>query len=183
MKSLLQEVEIHMKHDLDHFHFELRYVRGGRASIEMFVRVMVEHNGSLVALNQLAQLSMLNASTVLVQPYDPGTIDVVEDAIRKSGLGLSPIIDGQVIRIPAPPLTEEQRREQIKKAHDLAEQARNAIRQARREGNDKLKKMEKDGEISQEEERRLLNEIQKLHDRYIGEANMALHQKEQQILV
>jgi ribosome recycling factor len=119
---------------------------------------------------------------IVAQPFDASQIPAIERAIRKSDVGLNPSSDGKVIRIPVPPLTEERRKEIVKKAHDLAEHARNAVRQARREGNDKLKKMEKDKAISQDDERRGLDEVQKLHDHYIAEVSSALQKKEQQIM-
>ena len=119
---------------------------------------------------------------IVAQPYDPSQSSAIERAIMKSDLGLNPSSDGKVIRIPVPSLTEERRKEIVKKAHDLAEHAKTAVRQARREGNDKLKKKEKDKEISQDDERRGLDEVQKLHDQYIAEIGTSLQKKEQQIL-
>lgn len=182
MKELFKEVESHMKHALDHFHHELRHLRTGRASLALLEGVTVDYYGSPVPLNQVANLSVADATLIVAQPYDPSQSSAIERAILKADLGLNPSSDGKVIRIPVPSLTEERRREIVKKAHDLAEHARNAVRQARREGNDKLKKKEKDKEISQDDERRGLDEVQKLHDRYIGETNTALQKKEQQIL-
>jgi len=130
----------------------------------------------------MATLTVADASLIVAQPFDPTQIPAIERAIIKAELGLNPGSDGKVIRIPVPSLTEERRREIVKKAHDLAEHARNAIRQARREGNDKLKKKEKDHELSQDDERRGLEEVQRLHDHYIGEVNTSLAKKEQQIL-
>jgi ribosome recycling factor len=143
---------------------------------------MAEYYGTPTPINQLATLSVADASMIVAQPYDPTQIATIERAIRKSDLGLNPSSDGKVIRIPVPSLTEERRKEIVKKAHDLAEHARNAIRQSRREGNDKLKKMEKDKAISQDDERRGLDEVQKLHDQYIAEVGSTLQKKEQQIL-
>ena len=182
MKEVFKEVETHMKHALDHFHHELKHLRTGRASLALLDGVMAEYYGTPTPINQLATLSVADASMIVAQPYDPTQIAPIERAIRKSDLGLNPSSDGKVIRIPVPSLTEERRREIVKKAHDLAEHARNAVRQARREGNDKLKKMEKDKAISQDDERRGLDEVQKLHDHYIAEVNGALQKKEQQIL-
>ncbi|HXO18404.1 MAG TPA: ribosome recycling factor [Thermoanaerobaculia bacterium] len=182
MKELFREVESHMKHAVDHFHQELKHLRTGRASLALLDGIHAEYYGTATPLNQLANLSVADASLIVAQPYDPTQIAAIERAIRKSDLGLNPSSDGKVIRIPVPQLTEERRREIVKKAHDLAEHARNGIRQARREGNDKLKKMEKDKVVSQDDERRGLDEIQKLHDHYIGEINTALGHKEQQIL-
>jgi ribosome recycling factor len=182
MKDLFKEVETHMKFALDHFHHELKSLRTGRASLSLLEGVTVEYYGSQVPLNQVANLSVADASMIVAQPFDPRQSSTIERAIMKSDLGLNPSSDGKVIRIPVPPLTEDRRRDIAKKAHDLAEHARTGIRQARRDGNDKLKKMEKDKAVSQDDERRGLEEVQKLHDRYIGEIATGLQKKEQQIM-
>jgi ribosome recycling factor len=182
MKEVNQEVERHMKHALDHFHHELKHLRTGRASLALLEGVKVDYYGSPVPLNQVANLAVADATLITAQPYDPSQIAAIERAIMKAELGLNPSSDGKIIRIPVPQLTEERRKEIVKKAHDLAEHARNAVRLARREGNDKLKKMEKDKQISQDDERRGFDEIQKLHDRFIHEIGTALEHKEQQIL-
>ena len=181
-KELFREVETHMKHAVEHFHTELKHLRTGRASLSLLEGLTVDYYGSHVPLNQVANLSVADASLIVAQPYDPSQSSAIERAIMKSDLGLNPSSDGKVIRIPVPPLTEERRKEIVKKAHDFAEHARNAVRQARREGNDKLKKMEKDKTIGQDDERRGLEEVQKLHDHYIGEVNIALQKKELQIM-
>ncbi len=181
-KELFRDVETYMKHALDHFHQELKHLRTGRASLSLLDGVQAEYYGTPTPLNQLANLSVADATMIIAQPYDPGQIAAIERAIMKSDLGLNPSSDGKVIRIPVPQLTEERRKEIVKKAHDMAEHARNTVRQARREGNDKLKKMEKDKAVSQDDERRGLEEIQKLHDHYIAEIGGALAKKEQQIL-
>ena len=182
MKEVYNEVETHMKHAVEHFQHELKHLRTGRASLGLLEGITVDYYGSQVPLNQVANLSVSDATLIVAQPYDPSQSPAIERAIMKSDLGLNPSSDGKVIRIPVPSLTEERRREIVKKAHDLAEHARNGVRQARREGNDKLKKKEKDKEISQDDERRGLDDVQKLHDRYIGEITTALQKKEQQIL-
>lgn len=182
MKELFKEVETHMKHGVDHFHHELKHLRTGRASLALLEGITVDYYGSPVPLNQVANLSVADATMIVAQPFDPSQSSAIERAIMKSDLGLNPSSDGKIIRIPVPPLTEERRKEIVKKAHDLAEHAKNAVRQARREGNDKLKKKEKDKEISQDDERRGLDEVQKLHDRYIGEITTSLQKKEQQIM-
>jgi ribosome recycling factor len=182
MKEVFSEVESHMKHAVEHLHHELKHLRTGRASLTLLEGVHVDYYGSAVPLNQVANLSVPDASLIVAQPYDPSQIQAIERAIRKSDLGLNPSSDGKIVRIPVPQLTEDRRKEIVKKAHDLAEHARNAVRQARREGNDKLKKKEKDKEISQDDERRGLDEVQKLHDHYIADINNGLHKKEQQIL-
>ena len=182
MKEVFNEVESHMKHALEHFHHELKHLRTGRASLGLLEGITVDYYGSQVPLNQVANLSVSDATLIVAQPFDPSQSAAIERAIMKSDLGLNPSSDGKVIRIPVPSLTEDRRREIVKKAHDIAEHAKNAVRQARREGNDKLKKKEKDKEISQDDERRGLDEVQKLHDQYIGEVNSTLHKKEQQIM-
>ncbi|HYU33480.1 MAG TPA: ribosome recycling factor [Thermoanaerobaculia bacterium] len=182
MKEVFKEVESGMKHALDHFHQELKHLRTGRASLALLDGVMADYYGTPTPINQLATLSVADASMIVAQPYDPTQIAAIERAIRKSDLGLNPSSDGKVIRIPVPSLTEDRRKEIVKKAHDLAEHARNSVRQVRREGNDKLKKMEKDKTISQDDERRGLDEVQKLHDHHIAEVGTALQKKEQQIM-
>jgi len=182
MKEVFNEVEAHMKQAVEHFHHDLKHLRTGRASLALLEGITVDYYGSQVPLNQVANLSVSDATLIVAQPYDPSQSPAIERAIMKSDLGLNPSSDGKVIRIPVPSLTEERRREIVKKAHDLAEHARNGVRQARREGNDKLKKKEKDKEISQDDERRGLDDVQKLHDRYIAEITTALQKKEQQIL-
>ena len=182
MKEVFSEVENHMKHAVEHLHNELKHLRTGRASLGLLEGITVDYYGSPVPLNQVANLSVPDATMIVAQPYDPSQSSAIERAIMKSDLGLNPSSDGKIIRIPVPSLTEERRKEIVKKAHDLAEHAKNAVRQARRDGNDKLKKKEKDKEISQDDERRGLDEVQKLHDRYIGEITTGLQKKEQQIL-
>ena len=182
MKEVFTEVETNMKHAVDHFHHELKHLRTGRASLALLEGITVDYYGSPVPLNQVAGLSVADATMIVAQPYDASQSSAIERAIMKADLGLNPSSDGKIIRIPVPSLTEERRKEIVKKAHDQAEHAKTAIRQARREGNDKLKKKEKDKEISQDDERRGLDEVQKLHDRYIGEITSVLQKKEQQIL-
>lgn len=182
MKEVFLEVELAMKHGVDHFHTELKHLRTGRASISMLDGIMVDYYGTPTPLNQLATLSAADAGMLMAQPFDPNQIAAIEKAIMRSDLGLNPSNDGRVVRIPVPQLTEERRKEIAKRAHDLAEVARNAVRQARREGNDQLKQKEKDKEISQDDEHRGQAEVQKLHDHYIGEINTALERKEAQIM-
>ncbi|MFP3940737.1 MAG: ribosome recycling factor [Thermoanaerobaculia bacterium] len=182
MQEIFRETEIKMKHAVDHFHRELRTLRTGRASLAILEGVTVDYYGTPTPLNQLANLSVPEANLIVAQPYDPTQISAIERAIVQADLGLNPSNDGKLIRIPVPPLTEERRKEIVRKAHDMAEDSRNGVRQGRREGNDRLKKMQKDKEISQDDERRGHDEIQKLHDHYIAEINKALESKEQQIM-
>ncbi len=182
MKEVFLDVELKMKHAVDHLHKELRTLRTGRASLAILDGVTVDYYGTPTPLNQLANLAVPEATLIVAQPYDPSQINAIERAIVQADLGLNPANDGKVIRIPVPPLTEERRKEIVKKAHEMAETSRNSVRQARREGNDQLKTMEKDKEISQDDERRGHDEVQRLHDHYIGEVNQALQVKETQIM-
>jgi ribosome recycling factor len=182
MKEVFRSVEDHMKHAVDHFHHELKQLRTGRASISLLDSVMVDYYGTPTPLNQLATLAAADAGMLTAQPFDPSQIAAIERGIVKADLGLNPANDGRIVRIPVPALTEERRKDLVKKAHDMAEHARNAVRQSRRDGNDKLKKLEKEKAIGQDEERRGLDEVQKLHDKHIAEINTALENKEKQIL-
>lgn len=182
LKEVFRETELDMKKAVDHFHQELKHLRTGRASLTMLEGVTVDYYGTQTPLNQVAGLAVADATLITAQPYDPSQISAIEKGIRAADLGLNPSNDGKIIRIPVPPLTEERRKEFVKKAHDLAEQARTGVRKARREGNEKLKKMQKDKEISEDDEHRGHEEIQMLHDHYIGEINKALEHKEGQIM-
>jgi ribosome recycling factor len=177
-----QEVESKMKKVVDHLHQELKTLRTGRASLSILDSVRVDYFGNPTPLNQVANMSVPDATLIVAQPFDPSTIAAIERAIRQADLGLNPSSDGKLIRIPVPSLTEERRKEIVKKAHDFAEASRNGIRQARREGNDTLKKLEKDKEISQDDERRGHDDMQKLHDHYIGLVNKALETKEKDLM-
>ena len=182
MKRAHQEVESKMKKVVDHFHQELKTLRTGRASISILDPVRVDYFGTPTPLNQVSNLSVPDATLIVAQPWDPSMIPAIERAIRQADLGLNPASDGKVIRIPVPSLTEERRKEIVKRAHEFAESSRNGVRQARREGNDALKKLERDGEISQDDERRGHDEMQKLHDQYIGLINKALETKEKDLM-
>ncbi len=182
MKEIFAEADAKMAHAASHLHDELRRLRTGRASVNMLDGVTVEYYGTNVSLNTVATLTAADATMLVAQPYDMSQISTIERALRKSDLGLNPSNDGKVIRIPVPQLTEDRRKELVRKAHELAEQARIAVREARREANEKLKAKEKEHEIGQDDERRGFDEIQKLHDRHIEEIATALSNKEKDIL-
>ena len=182
MKQQHAEAEAKMKHAVEHLHAELKRLRTGRASVNMLDGVQVEYYGSEVPLKSVATLTVGDASMLVAQPFDASQIASIDRALRKSDLGLNPVNDGKVIRIPVPQLNEERRKELVKKAHDHAEHARVAIRDARHKANDVLKKMCKDGELGQDDERRAHDEVQKLHDRFIDEVAKALEHKEKDIL-
>jgi ribosome recycling factor len=182
MKEVFKQIEGKMKHAVDHFHDELKRLRTGRASIGMLEPVVVDYYGTPTPLTQVANLSVADANLIVAQPWDHSQIPAIQRGITQANLGLNPSSDGKVVRIPIPPLNEERRKELVKKAHDLAEHARNAVRQIRREGNEALKGKEKKHEISQDDERRGLEEVQRLHDHYVGQINTTLQHKEKDIM-
>ncbi len=182
MQELFREVELQMKGSVDHLHEEMKRLRTGRASLAILDGVTVEYYGTPTPLNQMANLAVTDATLITAQPWDPSKIGAIEKAILTSDLGLNPSNDGKLIRIPIPQLTEERRKEMVRRAHDMAESARNRLRQARRDGNDRLKKMEKDKEISEDDEHRGHDEVQKLHDHYIGLVSEAVETKEKDIM-
>jgi|SRR5690606_22925967 ribosome recycling factor len=161
---------------------EFASLRTGRASSSLLDQVQVEAYGSTVPLNQVAAVSVPEPRMIVVNVWDRGAVVSVEKAIRASGLGLNPVVDGQSLRIPIPPLTEERRRELAKLAGKYAEQQRVAVRNIRREANDDLKKAEKAGAISQDELKRMEAEVQKITDQEIKLIDEALKTKEQEIM-
>ncbi|NQW05535.1 MAG: ribosome recycling factor [Acidobacteria bacterium] len=168
LKELNAEVILRMDSAIEHARRELSGLRTGRASISILDSVSVEAYGSMTPLNQVAQLSVPEPSLIVAQPFDPSMLSAIERAVQKSNLGLNPSSDGKVIRIPIPSLTEERRKEMSRLVHKYAEEGRNAVRQVRRDANDKLKKFLKNHEISEDDERRGLDEVQKITDQKIG---------------
>lgn len=182
MQELYREFELKMKQAVDRLREEMKQLRTGRASLSILDGVTVDYFGTPTPINQLANLSVADATLIVAQPWDPTQIPAIERAIHQSSLGLNPSDDGKVIRIPIPQLTEERRKELVRTAHQMAEGSRNAVRQVRREGNERLKTMEKDKEISQDDEHRGNEKMQKLHDHYIGQVNQVLEAKEHDIM-
>jgi ribosome recycling factor len=161
---------------------DLAKVRTGRAHTGLLDHVMVEYYGSMVAVNQVANVTLGDARTINVQPYEKNMIGKVEKAIRDSDLGLNPATNGDLIRVPMPMLTEERRKDLIKVVRTEAEGAKVAVRNVRRDANDTLKKLIKDKEISEDDERRMQDEIQKLTDKYIAEIDKMLQTKETELM-
>jgi ribosome recycling factor len=182
MKAIHQEAEAKMKQAIEHLHAELKRLRTGRATLGLLDGVTVDYFGTPTPLKQVATLTVVDATMLMAQPWDTKQIPAIERALQKSDLGLNPMSDGKTVRIPIPQPTEERRKELVKKAHEIAEHARTQIRLARREANDKLKKLEKEHELGQDDERRALEEIQKLHDREIDEVAKVLEHKEKDIM-
>jgi len=161
---------------------EFASLRTGRASANLLDQIHVDAYGSSVPINQVGAVNVPEARMISVNVWDRALVVSVEKAIRNSGLGLNPVVDGQNLRIPIPPLTEERRKEIAKIASKYAEQQRIAIRNIRRDANDDLKKAEKDGAINQDEQKRMETEVQKLTDEAIKRVDEALKIKEQEIM-
>lgn len=182
LKSLNAEVRKRMDANVEHVRRELTGVRTGRASINILDTVQVEAYGSHVPVNQVASLSVPEPTLIVAQPFDPSLMGAIEKAIRSSNLGLNPTNDGKVVRVPIPPLTEERRKELSKLVHKYAEEGRNGIRQVRREANDRLKKLLKDHKISEDDERRGLDEVQKITDQHIAAVDEIQKKKDTELL-
>jgi ribosome recycling factor len=182
MRQELKDVEQHMNGAIAHLKERFKTLRTGRANLGILDGILVTAYGAEVPINQVADLSVPEPTLIVAAPWDPKMSGEIERAIRKSDLGLNPQSDGKVVRIPIPSLTEERRKELAKKAHHLAEEARVEIRRFRHEGNDRLKKMFKDKKISEDDERRGLEESQKLTDKKIAEVDDLLKTKEKEIM-
>ncbi len=168
LKGLPAEVTRRMDGVLERVRKELSGLRTGRASVSILDHVQVEAYGSLMPLNQVAQLSVPEPSLIVAQPFDPSLLTAIGRGVQKSNLGLNPSSDGKVVRIPIPALTEERRKEMSRLVHQYAEDGRNAVRQVRRDANDRLKKLLKDHAISEDDERRGLDDVQKITDRHVA---------------
>jgi ribosome recycling factor len=167
LKGMFTEVKTRMDASIDRVRKDMANVRTGRASVGLFDSVHVEAYGTRVPINQVATLSIPEPSLIVAQPFDPSLMGAIEKAIRISDLGLNPSNDGKVVRIPIPSLTDERRKELSRHVHKQAEEGRNSVRQVRRDANDRLKKLLKDHKISEDDERKGLEQIQKLTDDHV----------------
>jgi len=182
MQALLKDIETRMNGTVETLTREFASVRTGRASTALLETVRVDYYGTPTPVTQTASVSVPDARTLVIQPWEAAQLAAIEKAIMKSDLGLTPINDGKVIRLSLPPLTEERRKQLAKTVHKIAEEARVAVRNIRREANDKLKVMGKDKKVSEDEERRGHDQIQKTTDKYIVKVDELLKKKEQEIL-
>ncbi len=180
--GILKDAEAKMGRSLEHLEHELQTIRTGRANPALLDRVQVPYYGTPTPLNQLAQISSPEARLLVVQVYDRGQLGATEKAIRESGLGLNPASDGQVIRVPIPPLTEERRREYVKMAKQRAEEARVAVRNIRREELHRVQAQEKAGEIPEDQARRAGDRLQKLTDSYVAKIEGFAQRKEAEVM-
>jgi ribosome recycling factor len=180
--DIKKTAETKMARSIESFKGELQKIRTGRAHPGMLDQIHVEYYGSPVPLSQVANVSLLDARTISVQPWEKPMISKVEKAIRESDLGLNPSTTGDIIRVPMPALTEERRRDLTKVVKSQGEDSKIAIRNLRREANEHGKKLLKDKEVTEDEERRLVDDIQKLTDRTIAEIDKLVQVKEAEIL-
>jgi len=178
----MNEIKEKMERAISALGHEFSSLRTGRASVAIFDTVMVDYYGTPTPLNQVATLSAPEPRLIIIQPWDVSQIRAIEKAITSSVLGLTPSNDGKIIRINIPQLTEERRRELVKVAHNFAEECRVSIRNIRREFNDKAKKLEKNKEISQDEHKKVCEDIQSVTDNYIKKVEEALSRKEAEIM-
>ena len=181
-KDVLKETRPRMETVIEDFRRKLGTIRTGRAAVSLLDTVMVDYYGTMTPLSQMASVHAPEPQMLTVQPWDQSQIGVVEKAIRSADLGLNPSNDGKLVRIPIPPLTEERRKQLAKQVHDIAEDHRTAVRNVRRDSNERLKKMLKDKVISEDAERDGLDEIQKLTNSYIGKIDEFSKSKENEIM-
>jgi len=161
---------------------EFNAIRTGRASAALFDKVRVDYYGQSTPLNQVATISIPEARTVVIQPFDKSLVSEIEKAVQKSELGLNPSNDGKIIRIAIPPLTSERRKELVKQAKAIAKTSKVAIRNIRRDGNDELKKMQKDGSLTEDGLKTAEEALQKSTDKFIADINKILEDKEKEIM-
>ena len=166
---------------IDDFQRKLATVRTGRAAVSLLDSVMVDYYGTMTPLNQMASVHAPEPAMLTVQPWDQTQVPTIEKAIRAADLGLNPSNDGKLVRIPIPPLTEERRKQLVKQVHEIAEDHRTAVRNIRRDSNERLKKMLKDKEISEDNEHDGLDEVQKLTNTYIGKIDELTKSKETEL--
>jgi ribosome recycling factor len=182
MQDVLKDLDTRMSAALDVLAREFASVRTGRASTALLDSIRVDYYGTPTPLSQMASLSTPDARTLVIQPWEAGQLKEIEKAITKADLGVTPVNDGKLIRLTMPTPTEERRKQLVKTVGKMAEDARVAVRNIRREANDKLKALAKDKKVSEDEERRGHDQIQKSTDRFIAKIDETMKKKEQEIL-
>jgi ribosome recycling factor len=182
LKDTFGQLKTRMDKAVEDFRREMGSVRTGRASVHMLDGITVDYYGTVTPLNQLGNVSAPEPQMITVQPWDVSQLSAIEKAIRSSDLGLNPMNDGKLIRVPVPALTEERRKDMVKHLHKVLEEHRTAIRNIRRDGNDGIKKAMKDKKITEDDERRALEELQKLTDDEIKKMEEMSKTKEKEVL-
>ena len=182
LKDQFGQLKTRMEKAVEDFRKEIAATRTGRASVHMLDSVQAEYYGSMMPLNQVATINAPEAQLITVTPFDPSALGAIEKAIRTADLGMNPMNDGKIIRIPVPPLTEERRKEMVKHLHKALEEHRTAIRNIRRDGNDFIKKTLKDKKITEDEERGSMEQLQKLTDGEIKKIEEMCQAKEKEVM-
>jgi ribosome recycling factor len=182
LKDVYKDLKHRMDQSVADFQANLAATRTGRASVHMLDQVRVDYYGTSTPLNQLAQLSAPEPQLIVISPWDPTVLKEVEKAIQTAALGFNPISDGKVVRVPVPPMTEERRRDVCKHLNKVLEDHRTAVRNVRRDGNDALKKLAKDKKISEDDEKRALEEVQKMTDGEIRRMEELSQKKEAEVM-
>jgi len=182
VKEVEGSIKTRMDKALSDLQHEMATIRTGRASLSILDNLRVDYYGTPTPLNQIANLHVPEPALITIQPWDVSQIGLIEKVIRTSDLGLNPANDGKIIRLPIPPLTEERRKELVKKLHGVAEHHRVAVRNIRRDGNDAVKKLFKDKKITEDDDKKAHDEIQKLTDTYMDKIDTASRTKEKDIL-
>ena len=182
LKEIYVQLKTRMEKAVEDFRREMAATRTGRANVHMLDTVSVDYYGSMMPLNQIATIHAPEPQMITVQPFDPSALQNIEKAIRAADLGLNPMNDGKLIRVPVPPLTEERRKDMVKHLHKILEEHRTAIRNVRRDGNDSIKKASKDKKVTEDDEKRALEEIQKLTDDEIKKMEEMSKAKEKEVL-
>jgi ribosome recycling factor len=182
IKDVEAQIKTRMEKAISDLQHEMAAIRTGRANLSILDHIRVDSYGTSTPLNQVANLHVPEPSLITIQPWDVSQIGPIEKSIRTSDLGLNPSNDGKIIRLPIPPLTEERRKELVKRVHAAAEHHRVALRNVRREGNEASKKLLKDKKITEDEDKKAHDEIQKMTDAYIGKIDVAAKTKEKDIL-
>ncbi|MDH7511403.1 MAG: ribosome recycling factor [Clostridiales bacterium] len=182
VKEVLRELEKRMKVSLEHFRKDLSRLRTGRANISLFEDIRVEYYGTLTPINQVATLGIPDPTLITVQPWDPSLLDTLDKAIRSADLGLNPINDGKILKVPIPPLDEERRREMARRVKKMLEEEKTALRNMRRESKDEIEKLEKDKKITEDDKFSGLEQLQKIMDEYTKKTEEMAAAKEKEIL-
>ena len=182
LDDLFDKTEKRMDQSVEAVKRELASLRTGRASLSILEGVMVDYYGQPTPINQMCKLSIPDPGMIVAQPFDPSTIAAVEKAIQAADLGLNPSNDGKVVRIPIPPLTDERRKQLVKKVRQIAEEGRTAVRQIRRDANETIRKLEKDGEVSQDDAHRATERVQKLTDEHVKAIDELAKEKEKELM-
>jgi ribosome recycling factor len=182
LKGMFGAVKTRMDSAIDRVRRDMASVRTGRATVSLLDGVQVEAYGNKMPINQVATLSVPEPAMILAQPFDPGLLSAIEKAIRASDLGLNPANDGKLVRVPIPALTDERRKELSRHVHKQAEEGRNAVRLVRRDANERLKKLLKEHKISEDDERKGLDQIQKVTDDHVKMIDELQKKKDQELL-